>query len=63
MLNKKHSKRREAMGKTAKVQDKSMDVVSSKVEENDDFGPESRTGENAFSDKTDWENEDFIYVY
>ena len=61
MLNKKHRNTRQRMGKRAILVDRSMkrikDVPSlSEVEE-------ETAGQEVFEDKTDWQNEDFIYVY
>lgn len=63
VMNKRHGTRREALGKTAKPQDISMDKVKV-VENKEEFGGEpGQIGDKAFDDKTDWENEDFVYVY
>lgn len=61
-LNKKHAKRRVAEGKNAKMIDRSM------MEVKDAYGKKeveesAETGENAFSDLTDFENCEFVYVY
>jgi hypothetical protein len=64
ILNKKHAKTRESMGKRAVLFDKSMHKVGAKSniadEEQED---DENVGRDAFNDKTDWENEDFIFVY
>ncbi|KAL3483988.1 major facilitator superfamily domain-containing protein [Aspergillus germanicus] len=65
-LNKQHEKRRVAMGKSAKIIDRSMQAVGEPEEE--DKGEEAGKGEtsgddNAFKDLTDFENEDFVFVY
>lgn len=62
LLNKKHATRRQELGKSAVVVDRSMMnarelKVSNEVEGND------RIGERAFDDETDLKNEDFIFVY
>lgn len=64
LLNKKHEKRREAMGKSAARLDESM----LKKNERDtgkgtelEGGGTQRQQDNGFSDKTDMANEDFIY--
>lgn len=67
-LNKKHERKRVSMGKSAKVIDQSMAAVGavSKGEEEGEGGEGEgggRTGENAFRDLTDFENEDFVYVF
>ena len=61
ILNKRHAKTRERMGKPAILVDKSMKRIrarSAAGEEEDDT-----VERKAFDDKTDWENEDFIFVY
>jgi hypothetical protein len=60
-LNKKHATRRQELGKSAVVVDRSMmnereRQISSEVED-------ERVGERAFDDETDLKNEDFIFVY
>ncbi|KAF4484949.1 putative transporter [Colletotrichum fructicola Nara gc5] len=70
-LNNKHAKRREELGKSAQIVDKSMlrkdeTETSKAVEvEGDAAGQQHRTIEedNALRDMTDLKNEDFIYVY
>ena len=49
------------MGKKAVLVDKSMLKVRAGIAA--DEGQEAAIGEHAFHDKTDWENEDFIFVY
>jgi len=63
ILNKKHSRTRESLGKPAKIKDLSMSRVKAKVDAADEGQGEDVTGHQAFDDKTDWENEDFIFVY
>lgn len=67
-LNKRHAKKREALGKTARVVDESMvrkdKIEASKAAEVEDAGKgESREVDKGFLDMTDLKNEDFIYVY
>jgi hypothetical protein len=68
LLNRQHAKRREEMGKAAVRVDESMlekaDMALGKGVEVEEGG--SRQGQetdNGFSDLTDMQNEDFIYVY
>ena len=72
LLNRKHAKRREDLGKTAVLVDESMvgkdQMQHSKAvdaETGEGAGPTRRTLEedNAMRDMTDLKNEDFIYVY
>ncbi|KAJ9624323.1 hypothetical protein H2204_010879 [Knufia peltigerae] len=64
MLNKKHAKTRESLGKKAKIVDKSMKRIKARTAAAaDDDAEEDGFGQHAFDDKTDWENEDFIFVY
>ncbi len=59
-LNKQHEKRRVAMGKSAKIIDRSMQAVGeTELDKND----AQMVEDNAFKDLTDFENEDFVYVY
>ena len=62
ILNKKHSRTRERLGKPAIVKDLSMSRVKARPDIADG-GQDEVTGHHAFDDKTDWENEDFIFVY
>ncbi len=67
-LNKRHAKKREALGKTAQVVDESMvgkhKIQASKTAEVEDARKgESREVDQGFLDMTDLKNEDFIYVY
>lgn len=49
-----------AMGKSAKIIDRSMQAVGeTEVDKND----AQMVEDNAFKDLTDFENEDFVYVY
>jgi hypothetical protein len=65
ILNKKHGSRRERMGKKAVIVDHSMKRIktASATHVDDSLEGEEAVGQKAFDDKTDWENEDFIYVY
>ncbi|KAL4922604.1 major facilitator superfamily domain-containing protein [Aspergillus aurantiobrunneus] len=60
-LNKQHEKRRVAMGKSAKIIDRSMQAVGEPEMDKDEAGQTAE--DNAFKDLTDFENEDFVYVY
>ncbi|KAK5106250.1 hypothetical protein LTS08_000368 [Lithohypha guttulata] len=67
VLNKRHAQRRVAMGKSAKIIDRSMMEV--KKAYGDGTGdvkgeevPEHDEGDD-WSDRTDWERENFVYVY
>ncbi|KAL2849846.1 major facilitator superfamily domain-containing protein [Aspergillus pseudoustus] len=68
-LNKQHARKREALGKNARVVDESMlgkdKVQESKALELEDVGAvrEPTTVDKGFLDTTDLKNEDFIYVY
>lgn len=67
-LNKRHAKKREALGKTAQIVDESMigknKIQASKAAEVEDSGKgENREVDKGFLDMTDLKNEDFIYVY
>ncbi|RDW67254.1 putative MFS transporter [Aspergillus mulundensis] len=67
-LNKRHAKRREALGKNARVVDESM-MGKNKLQETkageveDGAKGEERVVDKGFQDTTDLKNEDFIYVY
>lgn len=65
ILNKKHSSTRERMGKRAVIIDQSMKRIkaASATHGDDNLEGDELVGQKAFDDKTDWENEDFIYVY
>ncbi|RMZ84112.1 hypothetical protein DV738_g706, partial [Chaetothyriales sp. CBS 135597] len=69
VLNKKHGTRREEAGKSRDIVDESMQKIHSKA-----AGPKVQEGQQAtteqieatdkaFDDRTDWQNEDFVYVY
>ncbi|EOD53142.1 putative allantoate permease protein [Neofusicoccum parvum UCRNP2] len=62
ILNAKHSKQREANGKSAHIVDRSMEKpVDEKAEDLE--GPKNETEDKGFHDETDLKNEDFIYLY
>jgi MFS family permease len=68
LLNKRHAKRREALGKSAVRIDESMmkkeEMTQGKGIELEETGDAPRQeADNGFSDLTDMQNEDFIYVY
>lgn len=61
-LNKKHATRRQELGKSAIVVDRSM-MNAREREISDQAGGSDGTGDRAFDDETDLNNEDFIFVY
>jgi hypothetical protein len=71
-LNKRHAKRRQELGKDARVMDESM-LGKAKIQQSkaaaveDGAGQEQKTEasvvDKGFLDTTDLKNEDFIYVY
>ncbi|KAH8588224.1 allantoate permease-like protein [Bisporella sp. PMI_857] len=67
-LNKQHSKRRVAVGKSAVIVDRSMMNVKERAADLAALGGEegeeaNRAGDHAFDDMTDLKNEDFIFIY
>ncbi|KAF9891125.1 hypothetical protein FE257_005061 [Aspergillus nanangensis] len=65
-LNKKHAKQRRELGKSAQIVDESMlrkKDLGSKAMELENAPDDSRLGDKGFSDTTDLQNEDFIFVY
>ncbi|KAK2790365.1 hypothetical protein FQN52_005633 [Onygenales sp. PD_12] len=70
-LNKKHAKKREQLGKSARIVDESMmrknKIEVSKTMDAEEAGDESAAQgddvDKGFSDTTDLKNEDFIFVY
>ena len=68
-LNRRHTRRREELGKSAVLVDESMmakkKMEDSKMVEAGDSGRQQKVLEedNALQDMTDLRNEDFIYVY
>lgn len=64
LLNKKHGARREEMGKSRNIIDQSMQAVSATDPDKEEtLTVREQYGGHAFDDLTDWQNEDFIYVY
>ena len=63
LLNKKHEKTRVSMGKSAKIIDHSMQAVGAVTIDKTEVPQPMLSEDNAFKDLTDWENEDFVYVY
>lgn len=63
VLNKKHANRRVALGKSAHVIDRSMMKVQKAYTDGEIAEEARKNEEHAFDDATDWQNEDFIYVY
>lgn len=63
ILNKKHERQRVAKGKDAKVVDQSMLAVGAISTDKEGFPVQQVADDNAFKDITDWQNEDFVYVY
>ncbi|CAG8223341.1 unnamed protein product [Penicillium olsonii] len=61
-LNKKHEKRRVAVGKSAKIVDHSMQAVQA-VSDNKEDLPQPPADDNAWKDMTDLQNEDFVFVF
>jgi hypothetical protein len=62
LLNKKHATRRQELGKSATVIDRSM-MNAREREISDGVEESGQIGERAFDDETDLKNEDFIFVY
>ena len=63
LLNKKHEKTRVSMGKSAKIIDHSMQAVGAVPIDKTEVPQPMLSEDNAFKELTDWENEDFVYVY
>ena len=63
ILNKKHEQQRVAAGKDAKVVDHSMNEVGAAQTDKEGMPVQQVANDNAFKDLTDWQNEDFVYVY
>ncbi|CRG85298.1 putative transporter C417,10 [Talaromyces islandicus] len=61
--NHKHEKRRETLGKTGKVIDKSMLTVKAGDDDLDSKIATNTLEDRSLDDATDWQNEDFVYVY
>ncbi|KAF8861432.1 MFS general substrate transporter [Acephala macrosclerotiorum] len=63
-LNKKHASKRQRLGKSAIVVDRSMmNAQERAIDDSVDEGTGREGGEKAFDDETDLKNEDFIFVY
>lgn len=66
LLNRRHAKRRVELGKPAVVYDNSLDSAA-EIERRRAAGgadaAETETGDQAFENMTDLENEDFVFVY
>lgn len=61
--NHKHEKKREALGKTGKMVDKSMLAVKAGDDDIDSKTTTNTLEDRSLDDATDWQNEDFVYVY
>lgn len=63
-LNVKHEKRREGVGKVAKVVDQSMSAVRAADQDTEAVkNTQNPLEDRSLEDLTDWQNEDFVYVY
>ena len=64
-LNKRHAKRRETLGKLGNRVDASMNKVKARMvgEEDKQSVEEVESEDRSLNDATDFQNEDFIYVY
>jgi hypothetical protein len=62
-LNRKHAQKRESLGKPAVIVDRSMIAVRIGDEVDALKNPQGEIQDNALKDLTDWQNEDFVYVY
>ncbi|RMZ77795.1 hypothetical protein DV737_g4219, partial [Chaetothyriales sp. CBS 132003] len=69
VLNKKHGEWREEMGKNRDIVDDSMQRIQNKApdrkgqEAHEAMTEQIENTDRAFDDRTDWQNEDFVYVY
>jgi len=63
--NRQHAARREELGKSAIIIDRSMMTARERAADNGAVAEEvdGYEGEKAFDDITDLKNEDFVYVY
>jgi hypothetical protein len=61
-LNKKHATRRQELGKSAVVVDRSI-MNARELEISNEVEGSDSTGDRAFDNETDLKNEDFIFVY
>lgn len=63
-LNVKHEKRRESVGKVARVVDQSMLAVRTADQDTEVVkNAQNPLEDRSLEDLTDWQNEDFVYVY
>ena len=65
-LNKSHANRRVALGKSAVIVDTSLDTAEEAAARQaaaEGEAPDATTGDRAFENATDLENEDFVFVY
>jgi hypothetical protein len=62
-LNKKHEKRRVALGKDAKIVDQSMQNIQAVSDDAKEDLPQQAANDNSLKDLTDLQNEDFVYVF
>jgi hypothetical protein len=51
-----------AVGKSAKIVDQSMQTVQAPSDAKEDQSQQA-ADDNAWKDLTDWQNEDFVYVF
>lgn len=63
LSNKRHSKRRVQVGKSAVIIDRSMMNVQERMVDGAATEEIEDVGNKAFDDETDLKNEDFIFVY
>ncbi|KAJ6183699.1 hypothetical protein N7519_005000 [Penicillium mononematosum] len=62
-LNKKHEKKRVALGKDAKIVDQSMQTIQAVSGDAKEDLPQQAADDNSWKDLTDLQNEDFVYVF
>ncbi|KAJ5050205.1 hypothetical protein NUH16_008745 [Penicillium rubens] len=62
-LNKKHEKKRVALGKDAKIVDQSMQTIQAVSDDAKEDLPQQAADDNSWKDLTDVQNEDFVYVF
>ncbi|KAJ5480050.1 hypothetical protein N7530_005559 [Penicillium desertorum] len=62
-LNKKHEKKRVALGKDAKIVDQSMQTIQAVSDDAKEDLPQQAADDNSWKDLTDLQNEDFVYVF
>lgn len=65
IMNKKHANRRVALGRSAKIIDRSMLTIKQgyNAEATKEGAEPEHHDEDDWSDRTDWERENFVYVY